>query len=207
MLLNFFGLSYSPNILFFRRLGCTFLFFVSVLFSLFSISTSSALCFLNWSFLIASIKRHVSSIYNPSRILNVRCTKSKNIRLRFIASSSRTSMPYLSLLRSIIYCSNNSSLFANFNAWFTNIKWIRFLRCMSYTFVLLNFRKPVWILNMCNIQKIFYLPSADRMRIFLWQVQHTKHWVIVSVSIYNFNCDKARFSKRGGRVMIKFWKD
>ena len=43
--------------------------------------------------------------------MNVRCMKSKNIWLRFIASSFRTSMSYVSQLRAIIYCSNNSLLF------------------------------------------------------------------------------------------------
>ena len=66
----------------------------------------------NWSFMIVSIKRYISRKYNPSRRLNVRCMKSNNIWLRFYASSFRTSMSYLSWLRAILYCSNNSSLFA-----------------------------------------------------------------------------------------------
>ena len=49
-------------------------------------------------------------IYNPSRRLDVRCIKSNNIWLCFISSSFRTSVSYLYWLRSIIYCSNNTSL-------------------------------------------------------------------------------------------------
>ena len=81
-------------------------------FSLFSFSISAALCFLNWYFMIVSIKIHLSRKYNPSRQLNVCCMKSKNIRLLFIASSFRTSMSDLSRLRAILYGPNNSSLFA-----------------------------------------------------------------------------------------------
>ena len=48
----------------------------------------------------------------PSIQLNICCMKSRNIRLCFIASSSRTLMSYLSHLRAILYFSNNTSLFA-----------------------------------------------------------------------------------------------
>ena len=95
----------------------------------------------------------------------------------------------------------------NLNARFTNIKWVIFLRLRSYTFVLLNFRKLVCILNMCKIQKTFSLPSEDWMRIVFCKLQHQKNWVIVWVSTYNLNCDKATFSKWGRRGMINFWKD
>ena len=47
-----------------RRLRCTFFFLFLSFFSLFSISNSAALCFLNWSFLSVSIKRNFLSIYN-----------------------------------------------------------------------------------------------------------------------------------------------
>ena len=80
--------------------------------SLFSFSISDAPCFLNWYFMVASIKRHSSRKYNPYRRLNFCCMKSRNIRLNFIASSFRTSMSYFYQLRSILYCSKNSSLFA-----------------------------------------------------------------------------------------------
>ena len=50
--------------------------------------------------------------FNISRRLNVRCIKSKNILLCFIASSFWNSMLYLLQLRAIIYCSNNTSLLA-----------------------------------------------------------------------------------------------
>ena len=119
-------------------------FFVSFLFPLFSISIFSALYFLNWYYLILSIKRHFACIYNPSRILNVRCMKSKDIRLRFIASSSRTSMSYLSQLRAILYFSNNTSIFANLNEWFTNIRWILF-RWRSY--ILFEFQYIAWTID------------------------------------------------------------
>ena len=114
--------------------------------------------------------------YNPSRRLKFCFIKSKNIRLRFIASSFRTSMSYFHRLRAIIYCSNNTSLPA-------------ILMHGLHTFVLLNFRKPVCILNMCKI-KNFSLPSTDWTRIEFWQLRHTKHWVIVWVSIYNLNFEK-----------------
>ena len=64
-----------------------------------------------------------------------------------------TSMSHFSWLRAILYCSNNSSLFSNINAWYTDIKWIRFFRWRSNTFLVLHFRKPVWIHNMCKIPK------------------------------------------------------
>ena len=73
---------------------------------------SAELCFLDWSFVIVSIKRHFSCKYNASRRLNVCCMKSNHIWSHFIASSFQTSMSYLSWLRAILYCSNNSSLFA-----------------------------------------------------------------------------------------------
>ena len=62
--------------------------------------------------MIVSIKRHTSCKYNLPRRLNIRFIRSKNIMLYFIASSFRTSVSYLSPLRAILYCSNNSSLFA-----------------------------------------------------------------------------------------------
>ena len=55
-------------------------------------------------------KKTFSYKYNTSRLLNVCCVKSNNNRLRFIESSFRTSMSYLSRLRAILYCSNNSAL-------------------------------------------------------------------------------------------------
>ena len=78
-------------------------------FSLFSFSISAAICLLNWSFVIISIKIHISRKYNR---LKVCCMKSKNIWLRFIASSFSTSMSYFSRFKAILYCSNNSSIFA-----------------------------------------------------------------------------------------------
>ena len=80
-------------------------------FPLFIFSISAAIRFLNWSFMIVSIKGHISHKYNPFRILNVCCITSKNIRLIFIVSSFWTSMSYLYQLRDILYCSNNSSFF------------------------------------------------------------------------------------------------
>ena len=77
-----------------------------------------------------------------------------------------------------------------------------FFRWRSYTFVLLNFRKQLWILNMCKIQKTSYLNSSDRMRIVFWKLRHTKHWVFFWVSIYNWNFNKASFSKQGRRGII-----
>ena len=61
-------------------------------------------------FLWLYLSKYFLCIYNPSRRLNVYCMKSKNIWLRFIASSFKTSMSPLSRLRAIPYCSNNSSL-------------------------------------------------------------------------------------------------
>ena len=126
LFLDIFGLFYSQNILFWRRLRCTFLFLFLSYLSLFSLSIYAALCFLNWSSLIVSTKRNCLCIYNPFRQLNSCCIKSKNIWLRFIASSFQTSMSYFSRLIAILYCSNNSSLFTNLNAWFTDIIWIFF---------------------------------------------------------------------------------
>ena len=79
-------------------------------FSVQFLTVLTALCFLDWSLMIVSIIGKLSCKYNPSRILNVSCMKSKNIQLHFIASSFWTSMWYLSRLRAIIYFSNNSSL-------------------------------------------------------------------------------------------------
>ena len=160
--------------------------FFSVLFFLFSLSFSSATCVLDWFSVIVYIKKLVSCKYNPSRRLNVRCMKSKNIQLRFIVSSFWTSMSYLSRLRAILYCSNNSSLLSIIIHGLPISNGFIFLRWRSYTFFLLNFRKPVWILNMFKI-KYNSLPSAYRIRIVFWQLQHTKQWVVVSVSIYTLN--------------------
>ena len=145
-----FGLSYSQNSLFWRRLGCTFLFFCS--FFLFGLSTSAALCFLDRFFIIVSIKRLFSCKYNLSIQLNVCCVKSKNIRLRFIVSSLWTSISYLFRLRDILYCSNNSSLISIIMHGLPISNGF-FLRWRSYKFFLLNFLERVWILNVCKIQK------------------------------------------------------
>ena len=67
--------------------------------------------------------------------------------------------------------------------------------------------KLVWILNMCKIKKTYSLPLADWIRIVFLKLRHTKHWVIVWASIYNWNCYKASFSKRGRRGMINVWED
>ena len=110
--------------------------------------------------------------FNISRRLNVRCIKSKNILLCFIASSFWNSMLYLLQLRAIIYCSNNTSLLAILIHVTPISNGFIFLRWRSCTFVLLNFHKPVWILNMCKIQKTIYLPSADWMRTVFWQLYY-----------------------------------
>ena len=85
---------------------------IPVPFFLFSTSITTELCFLNWFSTIVSIKRISSCQYNASRQLNVCWMKSKNIWLLFIVSSLWTSMSYFSLLRDILYYSNNSSLLA-----------------------------------------------------------------------------------------------
>ena len=79
--------------------------------------------------------------------------ESKNIRLNFIALSFWTSLSYFSQLRAILYCSNISSFFDIFmhGSWIPN-EFI-FFRRKSNIFVLLHFRIPVWILNMCKMQK------------------------------------------------------
>ena len=59
----------------------------------------------------------------------------------------------------------------------------------------------------CIKYKNFYLPSADRMRIEFLQLRHTKHWVVVWVSIYNCNCEKSSFSKQGRHGMINVPED
>ena len=69
--------------------------------------------------------------------------------------------------------SNNSSFFAILMQGLLISNEFIFFRWRSYTFFLPNFRKPVCILNMCKIQKTFYLPSEDRMRIvFLVNTAH-----------------------------------
>ena len=102
------------------------------------------------------IKRNILCKYNPSRQFNVRCIKSKNIWLHFIASSFRTSMSYFSRLRVIAYCLNNSSLIALLMHGTPISNGFIFFRWRSYTFVLLNFNKPVWILNMCKLQNLLF---------------------------------------------------
>ena len=108
-------------------------------------------------YIISYIKRHISRKYNPYRRLNYHCIKSKNIWLRFIPSSFRTSMLYLSQLKSILYCSNSSSLFAILmhGTWISNGF---FFIWRSNTFLLFHICKPVWILNTCKIQKNFSFP-------------------------------------------------
>ena len=51
------------------------------------------------------------------------------------------------------------------------------------------------------------LPSAYQIRIVFWQLPHKKPWVVVWVSIYNWNCYKSSFSKQGRRGMVNFWED
>ena len=152
-------------------------------------------------------QRTFSCKYNPSRRLNVCSMKSKNIRLHFIASSFWSSISYLSCLRAIIYCSNNTSLLVIIMHGLPISNVFIFLRWRSYTFLLLNFCKPVWILNTSKIQKDLSLTSANQMRIVFWKLQHTKQWVIISVSIYTLNSEKYSFSKRGRRGMINLWRD
>ena len=59
----------------------------------------------------------------------------------------------------------------------------------------------------CEEYKNASLPLADWMIIVFRKLQHAKHWVSVSVSIYNLNCDKYILSKQGIHRMINFWKD
>ena len=83
------GCFINKKAFFWRRLRCTFLF----LFLSFFLSQSFNFCCTLIPlvmFFIVSIKRHFSPVYNPSRQLNVFYMKSKNLWLRFIASSSRT---------------------------------------------------------------------------------------------------------------------
>ena len=112
LLIDLFGLFYLQNSLFWRRLRRTFLSFVSVLFL--SVQYFNFCCALlpQLIFFIVFIKGYFSSIYNSSIQLNICYMKSNNIRLRFIATSSRTSMSYFSRLRAILYFSNNTSLYA-----------------------------------------------------------------------------------------------
>ena len=97
---------------FWIRLRSTFLYFVSGHF--FSVQFFNFRCTLLYQLIFYDcIYQTIYSLkYDPSRRLNVRCMKSKNIWLRFIASQFRTSMSYLSQLRSILYCVNNTSLLA-----------------------------------------------------------------------------------------------
>ena len=111
-MLDLFGLFYLQTRLFWRRLRCTFLSFVSapplpVHFFNFCCALLPRLMFYYRIY-----QKTFSCKYNTSRRLNVRCMKSRNIRLRFIASSFWTSVSYLSQSRAIIYCSINSSLLA-----------------------------------------------------------------------------------------------
>ena len=113
----------------------SFLLFLDF-FSLFGFSIYDAFCFLVWSFMIAYIKIHLSRKYNPSIRLNNHCMKFKNW-LRFIASSFLTSMLCMSLLRAILYCLNNISLFdiSMHGSWIPN--GLVFCRWRSNTFPLL----------------------------------------------------------------------
>ena len=156
----------------------SFIFFLAF-FSLFSFSIYAALFFLVWYFVITSIKRHISCKYNPYSWLNICCMKSKNVWLRFIVSSFRTSMSYLSQLRAILYCSNNTSLFAVLFHGKRIPNGSILFRWRSNTYVLINFWKPLWILNICKMQKTLSLPAASWMTMVFLQLRHTKHWFAV----------------------------
>ena len=116
-------------------------------------------------------------------------------------------MSHLSQLRAILHCSNNSSLFeilvhdTQISNGFIYFRW------RSNTFLSLHFCKPVWILNMCKIQKTFSLPSSARVGIVFLQLQNKNHWFIVWASIYNCNFDKANFSKLSRHGMINVRED
>ena len=159
---------------------------------------------MHWLYLSKDIF-HVKK--NPSRQLNVCCMKSKNIRLHFIASSFRTSMSYLYWLRAILYCSNSVSLIAILMNGLLISNRFNIIRWSSYKYVLLNLRKPVYILNMCKIQNNLYFLSEDQTRTVFWQLRNKKHWVTVWDSIYNWNLDKTIFPKQGRHGMINVWED
>ena len=94
--------------------------------------------------------------YNPSRRLNIYWMKSKNIWLHLIASSFWSSMSYLSHLRPIIYCSNSTSLLVIIMHGLPISNVFVFKRSRSYTFLLLDFCKPLCILNTSKIKKPFF---------------------------------------------------
>ena len=104
-------------------------------------------------------------------------------------------MSYFPRLRDIIYCWNVISFFAILmhGSWIPNV--FIFFRWRSNKFVLIHFRKTLWILNMCKIQRTLSLHAAPWMTIVFLQLCNIKHWVIVWASIYNWSCNKASFKE------------
>ena len=104
-------------------------------------------------------------------------------------------MSYLSCLRAILYCPNNSSLFANINAWFTNIKLILLLiyegpihlsystfanQFGSLTYV--KYKKLFFTLSSLNENSLLAIPAHKKLshcfsfniQLELWQIQFLK---------------------------------
>ena len=125
------------------------------------------------------ISKKKSSIYNRSRLLNFSCMEPK-IFSNALLNHHLEPQCHICPAWEPLYISINSSLFSILIYGLLISNEYIFLWWRSYTFVLLIFCKPVWILNMCKIKNL-YSPSTDQMRIVLWKLHHTKHWVIVPV--------------------------
>ena len=63
-----------------------------------------------------------------------------------------------------------------------------------------------WSLTCVRYKNLFFAFSISNENS-IFQLWHTKHWVVFWASIYNWNCDKASFSKRSRRGMINVQKD
>ena len=133
LLLGLFGLSYSQNRLFWRWLRCISLYFFSFLFSLFSFSNLAALCFLNWYFMILSIKRHshVNIIHQDNWAL-----VPSNQRKHGYTLLNHHFEPQCNISPNLetFYISKNQFSLCTFNAWYTDIKWIHFLDAGQMSF-------------------------------------------------------------------------
>ena len=128
-------------------------FFFLSFFYLFGHSTYAALCFLDWFSMIVSIKRlfRVNIIYT-----DYWTSVAWNQRIFGYALLHHHIEPQCHI------CPDQDPFYilqttVHFLQFYCMVYWseMDFFRCRSYTFVLLNFRKPVSIHNMCKIKNFF----------------------------------------------------
>ena len=157
---------------FWRRLWCVFLIYesgliVSVWFKLPLHSHSS----------IDILRLYESEYFFPSHIIDLDywtfLAWNKKISVTLYCIILLNFNGIFVLLESHSIFSNNTPLFEILmHSWLIPIGLLS-RRCIRYKFFLFHFREPVWILNICQIQKKRSLTLADWMKILFWQLLHT----------------------------------